>query len=167
MSQAFRLLTGAVLASAMLPLLAFAAHAQIAVSANDNKVTLQNGTTPVVPNPPEDTVSIIDLNAKPPKLIAELKAPSSVVGPPQNVAISPDGSIALVASHSKLDPADPKKQVPDSRVTVIDLKANPPAILATLESGKGATGTAFSPDGNMVLVARGGEGTISIISVSG
>src|SRR5689334_16199742 len=109
-------------AALLLPLTMFAAHAQIAVSANDNKVTLQNGTTPVTANPPEDTVTILDLGATPPKVITELKAPSSVVGPPQNVAISPDGSLALVASHSKLDAADPKKQVPDNRVTVIDLK---------------------------------------------
>jgi DNA-binding beta-propeller fold protein YncE len=155
------------IAALVISLLSLNAHAQIAVSSNDNKVTWVDGKTPFVANPPEDTVSIIDLGAKPPKLVAELKAPSSVVGPPQNVAISPDGSIALVASHSKLDPADPKKQVPDNRVTVIDLKANPPALLTTLESGKGATGTAFNPAGTIALVANRGEGTVSIFSVSG
>jgi hypothetical protein len=30
----------------------------------------------------------------------------------------------------KLDPADPKKLVPDNRLSVIDLKATPPAVLA-------------------------------------
>lgn len=154
------------MAALLVPLLS-SAQAQTVVSANDNKVVFQNGTTPVVANPPEDTVSIIDLSAKPPKVVTELKAPSSVVGPPQNVAISPDGSIALVSSHSKIDPNDPKKQVPDNRVTVIDLKANPPAVLTTLESGAGATGTAFNPAGTMVLIANRGEGTVSIFSVSG
>lgn len=154
-------------AALLLPVLAFAANAQIAVSANDNKVTLQNGTTPVQANPPEDTVSIVDLSAKPPKLVAELKAPSSVAGPPQNVAISPDGSIALVSSHFKFNPDDPKKLAPDDRVTVIDLKANPPAIVATVQSGAGATGTAFNPAGTMALVANHLEGTVSIFSVSG
>jgi DNA-binding beta-propeller fold protein YncE len=52
-------------------------------------------------------------------------------------------------------------------VTVIDLKANPPAIVATIESGPGATGTAFNPAGTMVLVANRGEGTVSVFSVSG
>ena len=154
-------------AALLVPLLSFAANAQIAVSSNDNKVTLQNGTTPVTANPPDDTVSIIDLSANPPKLVTELKAPSSVAGPPQNVAITPDGSLALVSSHFKFDPADPKKLAPDNRVTVIDLKANPPAVAATVESGAGATGTAINPTGTMALVANHLEGTVSVFSVSG
>ena len=41
--------------------------------------------------------------------------PGSVVGPPLSVAITPDESLALVASSSKIDPADPTKLVPDDR----------------------------------------------------
>ena len=37
-----------------------AAQAQIAVSANDNKVQLVNGAVKVLSNPPSDTVSVID-----------------------------------------------------------------------------------------------------------
>jgi DNA-binding beta-propeller fold protein YncE len=167
MNWTFSTSAAVVVAAVSMQLLTFGAEAQIVVSANDNKVTLQNGATPVVAAPPDDTVSIIDLGTKPPKLIAELKAPSSVVGPPSNVAISSDGSLALVSSHSKLDSADPKKLAPDNRVTVIDLKANPPIIIATLESGAGATGTAFNPAATLALVANRGEGTVSIFSVSG
>jgi hypothetical protein len=121
--------------------------AQIAVSSNDGKVVLNNGTVSVPANPVDDTVTIINLGVSPPKIIAEFKAPSSVVGPPQNVAVAPDESFALVASNMKLDPADPKKQVPDNRVSVTDLKANPPAVIATLEAGLGATGTAINRAG--------------------
>ena len=46
------------------------ALAQIAVSANDNKAMLDNGANRVVANPPPDTVTIIDLGAKPPKVVA-------------------------------------------------------------------------------------------------
>jgi hypothetical protein len=81
--------------------------------------------------PVDDTVTIINLGVSPPKFVTEFKAPSSVAGPPQNVAVAPDESFALVASSMKLDPADPKKQVPDNRVSVIDLKAKPPAVIAT------------------------------------
>src|SRR5215813_12303956 len=89
------------------PLFSFGAAAQLAVSS-------------------DDTVTVIDLGVSPPKVVAELRAPSSVVGPPQNVAISPDESIALVSANMKLDPADPNKIAPDNRLSVIDLKANPP-----------------------------------------
>jgi hypothetical protein len=100
-----------------LPLLNVAASAQIAVSANDNKAVLVNGVATVADNPASDTVTIIDLAAKPPKVIAELKAPTSVVGPPQSVAVSRDESIALVTGAIKLDPADPKKTTGNNQVT--------------------------------------------------
>ena len=38
-------------------------EAQLAVSANDNKLELVNGVSTVVQNPPPDTVSVIDLDA--------------------------------------------------------------------------------------------------------
>ena len=54
--------------------LAPAAGAQIAVSANDNKVVNLNGVVTVVPNAPPDTVSVIDLKASPPRVIADRKS---------------------------------------------------------------------------------------------
>src|ERR1700694_236916 len=95
-----------------LPLCSFGAAAQLAVSSNDHKAVLVNGVNTVPPNPADDTVTLLALGASPPKVVGELKAPSSVVGPPQNVAISPDESIALVSANTKLDPGDPKKTVP-------------------------------------------------------
>src|SRR5215475_6149625 len=143
------------------------ALAQIAVSSNDGKAILVNGVTSISPTPTDDTVTIIDLGASPPKIIAEIKAPSSVVGPPQNVAVAPNESFALVAANMKLDPADPKKQVPDNRLSVIDLKARPPAVIATIEVGLGPTGTAINPAGTLALVANRNEGTVSIFAIAG
>jgi DNA-binding beta-propeller fold protein YncE len=90
-----------------------------------------------------------------------------VVGPPQSVAVAPDESLALVATSTKIDPSDPKKTVPDNRLSVIDLKASPPAVAATLEIGTSPTGVSFSPDGTLVLVANRGDGTVSILTVNG
>ena len=45
--------------------------AQIAVSANDNKVVLVNGMSTVVQNPAPDTVAIIDLKRFPSKQLAD------------------------------------------------------------------------------------------------
>ena len=143
------------------------ANAQMAVSANDGKATLVDGTTTVPDNPTPDTVSLIDLGASPPKLIAEIQAPASVVGPPSSAAISPDGTFALVSAAMKLDPADPKKMVPDNRVSVIDLKASPPSIIATVEAGNGAAGVAIHPTGNLALVANRSEGTVSVFTIAG
>jgi DNA-binding beta-propeller fold protein YncE len=153
-------------AIAALPLFSLNAAAQIAVSSNDGKVILVKGVVGVPANPIDDTVTIINLGVSPPKIIAEFKAPSSVAGPPQNVAVAPDESFALVASSMKLDPADPKKQVPDNRLSVIDLKAKPPAVIATLESGLGPNGLAINK-GTLALVANRHEGTVSIFTIAG
>src|SRR5205809_8072009 len=90
-----------------LPLFAINAAAQIAVSSNDGKVVLKNGLVNVPSNPVDDTVTIINLGASPPKVIAEFKAPPSVTAPPHDVTVALDESFALVASTMKLGPADP------------------------------------------------------------
>ena len=143
------------------------AHAQLAVSSNDTKVVNVDGVNQIVQNPPPDNVTIVDLGVSPPKVVGQLNAPGSVVGPPQSVAIAPDESIALVAASTKIDPSDPKKTAPDNRLSVIDLKASPPAVIATLELGNAPAGVSFRPDGKLALVTNRGEGTVSILTVNG
>lgn len=143
------------------------AVAQVAISANDNKATLVDGVNTVVKNPAPDTVTLLDLSVSPPRVIAEVRAPNSVIGPPQNVAISPDGAIALVASSTKIDPADATKTIPDDAVSVIDLKAATPKVIATVHAGKGASGISFNPAGALALVANRIDGTLSVLTVHG
>jgi DNA-binding beta-propeller fold protein YncE len=154
-------------ALALVPLLTVGATAQILVSANDNKAVLVNGANVVPANPAADTISIIDLGVSPPKLIGEVKAPASVIGPPQSVAISRDETFALVTGAFKVDPADPNKAIPDNKLSVIDLKAKPPAVIATLEAGLGAAGVSINNAGTLALVANRSEGTVSVFTVSG
>jgi DNA-binding beta-propeller fold protein YncE len=158
-------------------------HAQIAVSANDAKVKLVNGKIELVPSPPSDTIAFIDLRASPPKLMAELNVPNSVVGPPSNVAISPKEDIVLVTGGARVDPANPAGTVPDDKLTVIDMMALKPGLLkrlglykggdaepkviATLQAGKGASGIALNRAGTLALVANRAEGTVSVFSIAG
>ena len=143
------------------------AEAQLAVSSNDNKVTLDNGVVKVMPNPAPDTATIIDLGATPPRVVAEISVPGSVVGPPLSVAITPDQGLALITSSMKIDPADRTKQVPDNRLSVVDLRASPPAVIATLEAGKGAAGVSINRQGTLALVANRAEGTVSVFTIQG
>jgi len=143
------------------------AHGQLLLSTNDNKVTLVNGVTTVVKSPPPDTLTIIDLKAWPPKVVAELEVPGSVVGPPFSVALTPDESLALVTSSMKLDPNDPTKQIPDNRMSVIDLKSTPPMAIAMLETGRGPSGVSVNRQGTLALVANRAEGTVSIYTIQG
>ena len=156
-------------AAALAVLLAISsgASAQLVLSANDGKAVLVDGVNTVPANPPADTVTVIDLNTSPPKIIAEIPAPTSVVGPPSSVAIARDESFALVTGAMKIDPADPKKIIPDDKLTVIDLKASPPKALAQLQAGMGAAGVSINRASTLALVANRSEGTVSVFSISG
>jgi YVTN family beta-propeller protein len=72
-----------------------------------------------------------------------------------------------VTGAFKIDPADPKKVVPNDALSVIDLKANPPTVLATLQAGKGAAGVSINRAGTLALVANRNEGTVSVFTISG
>jgi DNA-binding beta-propeller fold protein YncE len=157
------LLLTALLSLALAP----TAFAQIAISANDNKVARVDGAVQVVQNPAPDTITIIDLKANPPRAIAEIPVPASVVGPPFSVAITPDEGLALVAAAQKIDPADRTKAINDNRMSVIDLKSNPPRVLATLETGASPAGLSINRQGTLALVANRGEGTVSAFTIQG
>jgi Lactonase, 7-bladed beta-propeller len=143
------------------------ASAQLALSANDGKAVLVDGVNSVPANPPPDSVAVIDLGSTPPKVVAEMPVPTSVVGPPSSVAIARDESFALVTGASKIDPTDPKKVIPDDKLTVIDLKTSPPKVTAQLQAGKGAAGVSINRAGTLALVANRSEGTVSVFSIAG
>jgi DNA-binding beta-propeller fold protein YncE len=136
---------------------------------NDEKVATDAQGKPVINPTGNDTVLIVDL-AKPedPKIIATLPLENSIAGPPGNLAISPDGGIALVAdSMSVTTDNAARKMVPTDKLFVIDLKANPPKLAQTLNLGKQPSGLSFSPKGDMALVCNRADGTISVLKVDG
>ena len=144
-----------------------AAHAQLLLSTNDNKVTLVNGVATVVKSPPPDTLTVIDIKSWPPKVVAELDVPGSVVGPPISVALTPDESLSLVTANEKLDSSDPTKRIANNTMAVVDLKATPPKVIATLETGKNPAGVSITRHGTLALVANRGEGTVSVYTIQG
>ena len=162
--RALSLMLAALVTLALAP---SAALAQIAISVNDNKVTLVNGVVQVVQNPAPDTMTVIDLTANPPRVLAEISVPASVVGPPFSVALTPDEGLALVTSNQKIDPADRTKTVNDNRMSVVDLSTNPPRVVATLETGAGPAGLSINRQGTLALVANRGDGSVSVYAIQG
>jgi DNA-binding beta-propeller fold protein YncE len=135
----------------------------------DAKVLWDDDGKAVLSPPGKDSVLIVDLaDPENPKIAATLPLENSVVGPPVNLDIDPTGSIALVAnSVDVVKDGDALKQVPDNKIFVIDLKANPPKLAATVTGGKQPSGLSFSPDGKMALVANRADNSISVLSVNG
>lgn len=154
------------LGGAALALCVGSASAQLALSGNDNKQVLENGIVRTLPNPPPDNIAILDLGATPPRILATVQAPQSVVGPPLSVAITPDERLGLAASAQKIDPANPTTIIPDNRLSVIDLRASPPTVVQTLEAGAGASGVSVNRAGTLALVANRNAGTVSVFRIA-
>jgi DNA-binding beta-propeller fold protein YncE len=139
------------------------AAADLIAVANDNHTVNVNGKAEAAKNPPPDNVAIIDVSQYPPKLVANIDAPTSVVGAPTAVWISPDESWAIVTAATKIDPRDPSKIIDDDTVSVIDIKAK--KVIQTVHAGKGANEISVDSDGDYALVANRAEGTLSAFAI--
>lgn len=155
----------ALLMGAALGLAAAPATAQLVASANDAKVELVNGAIRVVASPPADTVTVFDLGQSPPRRVAQVEAPGSVVGPPLSVALTPDERLVLATGNMRVDPANPARTVPHNVMSVIDLRATPPRVVQTLETGRGPAGLSINRAGTLALVANRNEGTVSVFRI--
>ena len=136
---------------------------------DDEKVGTDAQGKMVVNPTGNDAVLIVDL-AKPedPKIVASLPLENSIVGPPVNLDIAPNGSIALVAdSMTVAEDNGVRKMVPTDKLFVIDMKANPPKLVDTLTLGKQPSGLSFSPKGDIALVCNRADGTISVLKIDG
>src|SRR5712691_9852128 len=103
-----------------------------------------------------------------PKIVANLPLENSIVGPPVNLDIAPDGSIALVAdSVTVVKEGDALKQVLNDKIWVIDLKASPPKLAGTVTGAKQPSGLSISPSGDLALVANRADKSISVLSIKG
>jgi DNA-binding beta-propeller fold protein YncE len=133
---------------------------------DDEKAGFADGK-PVVSPPGKDSILIVDLaNPLSPKIVANLPLKNSVVGPPVNLAIDPTDSVAIVAdSMDAVKDGDNYKQVPDNKIYVIDLKANPAKLINTIEGDKQPSGLSINPAGNLALVANRAGKSITVLSI--
>ncbi len=153
----------------MLALASGAARAQILIVGNDQKPAWDKDGKPFLNPPGKDSLSIIDMS-KPAtlRMIATIPLINTIVGPPTNLAVYPSRDFALVANSvmPSGNGAD-YKLVSDDKLFVVDLKANPPAVVNTVTLGKRPSGMAISPDGRLGLVANRDDGTVSVLSING
>ena len=155
----------AALTAVVLLSLAWSAHAQIVLSGNENKIDLTSGSAKVIAGAEPDSVSILDFTSFPPSVRHLRGIPNSVIGPPSNIAITPDRRLALIANSLRIDPQDPTKWVPDSFVHVLELKADPPRAVGKVTTGRQPSGISIAPNGRQALVANRADGTISVLSI--
>ncbi len=148
-------------------LIALAANGQIVISGNEAKIDLSSGTAVVLPDAPPDSLTILDFSTFPPKVTNVANVRNSVIGPPSNIAITPDEKLALIASSTLPDPDKPGQWIPDNIVHVLDLTANPPKVIEDIKTDPQPSGMSIARDGSFALVANRAAGTISKLSING
>jgi len=156
--------------STALSTLAVPAAAQLMITGNDEKVRFADSGEAVFSAPGNDTVSVVDIGTDPmaPRIIANLPLANSVFGPPTNLAIAPDETLALVANAMAWVADDGSwKPVPGEELHVIDLEADPPALIETMAVGRQPSGMAISPNGDLALIANRTGNSISVLAIDG
>jgi DNA-binding beta-propeller fold protein YncE len=136
----------------------------------DNKVTWgDDGKLQILP-PGKDVVTIVDIGSDPanPKIVANLPLMNSIFGPPTNLAIAPNGQIALVANSMEWVPDGAGwKPSPDNKVYVIDLTTRPPTRIDTVAVGRQPSGMSINRAGTLALIANRADNSISVLAIQG
>jgi DNA-binding beta-propeller fold protein YncE len=117
--------------------------------------------------PGKDAVVVMDVsNAAKPKIRASLPLMNSLLGPPTNLQITPDGKLGLVANSVVMNQdGSTWKTAPDNKLFVIDLNANPPALIDTVTVGSQPSGIAISHKGDLAITANRAGKSVSVLSI--
>jgi DNA-binding beta-propeller fold protein YncE len=145
------------------------ALADLMIIGNDEKVVFDADGNRSFVAPGKDTISVVDItNREAPKILISFPLMNSIVGPPVNLAMTPDERLAIVANSVDWiqDGAGWKPQ-PDTKLYVFNLKTSPPSQIGTVEVGKQPSGLAINHAGTLALVANRADKSISVLSISG
>ena len=109
--------------------------ADLIVSAQDGKFVRVDGRATYPEPAPPDSLVVLDVSQFPPIVKATVEGlEHTVQGPPQAVAITPDGKLAIVAAPTRYD-YEGKKELFDNFLQVVDLEATPPRLTAKVDVG--------------------------------
>jgi DNA-binding beta-propeller fold protein YncE len=143
---------------------------ELMIVGNDEKVSWDAAGKQVLLPPGKDTVSVIDIGTDPlaPRILANLPLMNSIFGPPTNLAITPDESLALVAnSMDWVKDGEVWKPAPDNKLHVIDLTASPPKLIDTVTVGKQPSGMSINRAGDLALIANRADNSVSVLRIAG
>ena len=144
------------------------ASADVFIAGLDQKVTFVNGTGTYHPDEGKDRVVIVDYsNRENPIITASLPLSNSIFGPPTNLIVNADETMAYVANPVKWVKTDGAwGPSPDNMLHLIDLEGKPRHI-GSIEIGSQPSGMDISPDGSLLIVANRSEPSLSIVAVKG
>ncbi len=135
------------------------------VSANDAKYVRAVGRDTYPTGTGPDTLTVIDASTNPPRVIATVPVQHTLAGPPQGVAITPNGRLAIVSAPNHYD-RSALKVVLENFLQVIDLTATAPHVIEKIDVGAHPQGIAINRDGTLLLAATAG-GTVAVLAIDG
>lgn len=144
---------------------AFASTSDILIGLDEKVSYDANGS---VNGPPgKDSVLIVNIaNPAKPRIRGSLPLKNSLLGPPTNLQITPDGKLGLVANSVVSDQDGAAwKVAPDDKLFVIDLVANPPVLKDTVTVGRQPSGLAISKKGDLALIANRAGKSVSVLTI--
>jgi DNA-binding beta-propeller fold protein YncE len=136
----------------------------------DNKTSWGDDGKVMFTAPGKDLVTIVDIGTDPanPKIVTSLPLMNSIFGPPTNLAITPNGQLALVAnSMDWVAEGAGWKPSPDNKLYVIDLTTSPPRLINTVAVGKQPSGMSINRAGTLALIANRADNSISVVAIQG
>jgi DNA-binding beta-propeller fold protein YncE len=140
--------------------------ADIIVSAQDGKFVRVEGRATFPQPAPPDSLVVIDASVSPPVIKGTLEGlEHTVQGPPQAVAVTPDGKLAIVAAPTRYD-YDAKKELFDNFLQIVDIEASPPVLLGKVDVGGHPNGLTINRDGTLLLAAAH-DGTVKVLTIAG
>lgn len=140
--------------------------ADLIVSAQDGKFVRVDGRASFPQPAPSDSLVVIDASSFPPVIKGTVEGlEHTVQGPPQAVAVTPDGKLAIVAAPTRYDYAA-KKELFDTFVQVVDIEASPPKLIGKVDVGGHTNGLSINREGTLLLAA-GHDGTVKVLGIDG
>ncbi len=144
------------------------------ISANESKIDLSPGTATVISNAEPDSLTFLDVSNYPPKIVHLSDVSNTVIGPPSNVAISPDGKLALIADSLVLDPGSETGYSPGNNIHVLDMQTFENSLtdrdvkpqFSSVQAGSQPSGISFTPCGKWALVANRAGGSVTVLNIS-
>ena len=110
-----------------------------------------------------DTVSVVDLEAKPPRIIDRVVVGDS----PEGLAVSPKGDVAVAVLIGGSDKKNAYFYHRNGTVAVLRIDGNKVTKVGEVEVGAVPEGAAFTPDGKYLLVGNYLDQDMSILKVDG
>lgn len=141
------------------------AAADLIASTNDAKYQRVVGKDTFLDNPQPDTLDIIDASHFPPRVVASVNVAAAIQGPPQAVAITPDGKLAIVSAPSRYDTAE-KKLLLENYLQVVDLTSSPASVIAKVDIAHHPQAIAINRAGNLLL-ATTTSGHLLVFAIDG